>query len=594
MKNQVNAFFRRLFLLFITASLLLSGFSGCKVYRTITGFDPGAAAEEGEKDVTAQGSDEVDLPLEEETSPFADKDFTLNYNYSQPLNPYTCSNRFNLLVGNLVYESLYTYDADFHPQPMLAESAETDNGRVWRIKLKRGVTFHDGHELVAKDVIYALRQSASATGVYYGRFSNTFCLDISEVDTYELRFTLAYADWDFLRMLDVPILQTGSATQNNPVGTGPYRMTTSTDEVTGETSLFLTLNQGHRDAAKMPIDRIYLREYNDGNLSSAFSDGYIDLLEFDPVGLEAVSVQMDHETRYYNTPILQYLGFNHKNYVLSDASIRQPTPPPPHHTLIVDEILNGKALASPLILSPALDIYDPQWETELGAGYDLVAFSTAFSQFGMADVDQDGFLEYPHNGWTDFSLRLLVNNDNSAKIAVAERIAASLRSVGVDTVVEKESFSQYIYRLNHGDFDLYIAEVRLPADFNPGELLRRYGVSNYGGITEARDQEGGYTQLIQSYLGTSPYARVPVPTPSGSEPEGGSGSGSGETVLVEDDSQRRQAAYELCRYVYQTAPIIPICYKKYCVISHRNVVYNLHPSKSNVFRNFAECTITMQ
>jgi peptide/nickel transport system substrate-binding protein len=58
-----------------------------------------------------------------------------------------------------VYEALYTYDKNYNPIPLLAESHTVgDNGRSYTFKLRRGVKFHNGKELTSADVVASLRR----------------------------------------------------------------------------------------------------------------------------------------------------------------------------------------------------------------------------------------------------------------------------------------------------------------------------------------------------------------------------------------------------------------------------------------------------
>src|SRR5215468_10145716 len=51
-----------------------------------------------------------------------------------------------------IYENLFTYDRQYSPVPMLAESATpADGGRRYTIKLRRGVKFHNGKEMTSAD-----------------------------------------------------------------------------------------------------------------------------------------------------------------------------------------------------------------------------------------------------------------------------------------------------------------------------------------------------------------------------------------------------------------------------------------------------------
>src|SRR5499427_706773 len=56
-----------------------------------------------------------------------------------------------------VYETLYTYDKNFSPIPMLAEGhTVADGGRRYTITLRKGVKFHNGKEMTAADVAASL------------------------------------------------------------------------------------------------------------------------------------------------------------------------------------------------------------------------------------------------------------------------------------------------------------------------------------------------------------------------------------------------------------------------------------------------------
>jgi peptide/nickel transport system substrate-binding protein len=58
-----------------------------------------------------------------------------------------------------VYESLFTYDKNYSPTPMLADSyTVTDGGRRHTIKLRQGVKFHNGKEMTSADVVPSLKR----------------------------------------------------------------------------------------------------------------------------------------------------------------------------------------------------------------------------------------------------------------------------------------------------------------------------------------------------------------------------------------------------------------------------------------------------
>ena len=58
-----------------------------------------------------------------------------------------------------VFETLYTYDKQYSPIPLLVEShAVSDNGRTYTFKLRRGVKFHNGRDMNAEDVALSLKR----------------------------------------------------------------------------------------------------------------------------------------------------------------------------------------------------------------------------------------------------------------------------------------------------------------------------------------------------------------------------------------------------------------------------------------------------
>ncbi|MBI1847419.1 MAG: ABC transporter substrate-binding protein [Candidatus Rokubacteria bacterium] len=56
-----------------------------------------------------------------------------------------------------VYETLYTFDRNFNPMPLLAEGQTVaDGGRRYTIRLRHGVKFHNGKEMTSADVVASL------------------------------------------------------------------------------------------------------------------------------------------------------------------------------------------------------------------------------------------------------------------------------------------------------------------------------------------------------------------------------------------------------------------------------------------------------
>ncbi|MCW3475002.1 ABC transporter substrate-binding protein [Limobrevibacterium gyesilva] len=63
--------------------------------------------------------------------------------------------------GYYVFDTLYSTDSRMRPQPQMAEGHEVSgNGRLWRIRLREGLKFHDGTPVRAIDCVASLQRWA--------------------------------------------------------------------------------------------------------------------------------------------------------------------------------------------------------------------------------------------------------------------------------------------------------------------------------------------------------------------------------------------------------------------------------------------------
>lgn len=68
-------------------------------------------------------------------------------------------------LSQQVFEGLFTFDAAFNPQPMLVEDyTVSDDGLTYTFKLRSGIKFHDGSDLVAEDVVASLNRWGTING----------------------------------------------------------------------------------------------------------------------------------------------------------------------------------------------------------------------------------------------------------------------------------------------------------------------------------------------------------------------------------------------------------------------------------------------
>jgi peptide/nickel transport system substrate-binding protein len=128
-------------------------------------------------------------------------------------------------VSNL-YEPLFGRDAAYNIEPVLAESIEpTEKGKVWTVRLRAGVSFHNGKSLDADDVIFTLRRIRDQPGTGAASLRIVDMAGLQKIDARTVRIPLnqPYALFqDDLAQYYMAIVPVGfDATR--PVGTGPFR-----------------------------------------------------------------------------------------------------------------------------------------------------------------------------------------------------------------------------------------------------------------------------------------------------------------------------------------------------------------------------------
>jgi peptide/nickel transport system substrate-binding protein len=132
-----------------------------------------------------------------------------------------------------IYETLYTYDKNFVPIPMLAEGhAISDGGRRYTITLRKGVKFHNGREMTSADVVPSLQRWGKISTPGKPLWKNVEAVEAK--DPYTVVIHLKEPSGSLLYGLGRPnagaaiypkevIAAAGDQQVKEFIGTGPYR-----------------------------------------------------------------------------------------------------------------------------------------------------------------------------------------------------------------------------------------------------------------------------------------------------------------------------------------------------------------------------------
>jgi len=128
---------------------------------------------------------------------------------------------------NMFYNGLTRYDRNLAAQPELAETMESSDRQTWRIKLRKGVAFHDGKPLTSSDVVYSLlRHKDPATASKIKTIADQF-VEIRGDGPDEVVIRLAGPNADLpliLAQAQFLIVRNGERNFHTVNGTGPYKL----------------------------------------------------------------------------------------------------------------------------------------------------------------------------------------------------------------------------------------------------------------------------------------------------------------------------------------------------------------------------------
>ncbi|NDL62227.1 ABC transporter substrate-binding protein [Acerihabitans arboris] len=148
-----------------------------------------------------------------------------NASASDTLDPAKGSNSGDYTRQFMFYNGLTELDKNLVAQPALAESIDSSDGVIWQLKLRPGVTFHDGKALTAQDVVYSLsRHKDPAVASTAITLAEQF-KQITAAGAGEVMIELTQPNFDLPALLATSpflILQDGARDFSKANGTGPF------------------------------------------------------------------------------------------------------------------------------------------------------------------------------------------------------------------------------------------------------------------------------------------------------------------------------------------------------------------------------------
>ena len=436
---------KRIAAILLLVAMMAGIFCGCS--------DSGAYIPTGD----GLSSDDATVP----TSPVTEQKLSLPYYPERGLNPYQTSDYVNRNIFSIIYQGLFSVDAQYNVYPVLCQSYTVSKDMKTYVFYPAAATFPDGEPLTAADVEASLK-TAMSSEIYKGRFRYIKSIKLTEDNGVQVALTTPCENLPLL--LDVPILKKTQQTDDRPLGTGPYLYERYND------ALRLRRRTDWWCAAQLPVtaEHISLVEgESPSQLRDEFEFNGLGLVSSDPGSSSYVDFHSDYELWDSENGLFLYLGCNTKNAILSNQSIRAALTFAIDRDTIAEEFYHDFAYSAVLAASPKSPVYSQALAQKYGHAPEKL--TQALAESG---------LETP-------TVKLLLNTDDSVRLRAGRAIARMLTAAGLKVVTDERNGENYLKALKQRNFDLYLGQTRLSANMDLSEFFDTAGVLNYGSMSNA-------------------------------------------------------------------------------------------------------------
>ncbi len=362
------------------------------------------------------------------------------------INPILASaNDLDADIANLIYSGLFYFNEDLELNPNLATDYEiSEDQKQYTVKLREGVSWHDGQPFTANDIIFTIR--SIQTPDYGSPLLNTFqSVNVEKIDDFTVRFTLPQPYAPFLTTLTVGIVpehvwsaiepKNASLAEQmlKPVGTGPYKFSELTNRrKTGDITEYKLVKYKDYHLDKPFIDEIIFTFYTSHEeaanallTSKANGVGFLPLQLID-------NFQDKKNINIHRLLLPQYFAifFNQqKNEALNEAGVRSALALAIDREALVSKALMSQGEALHLPIPPGIINYDGDFTPPPPQ---IKSAQQNLSESGWKDTNEDGIRE--KNGKKLYIK--LTTTDWPEYIATAELIKEQWSEIGVEVELE--------------------------------------------------------------------------------------------------------------------------------------------------------------
>jgi peptide/nickel transport system substrate-binding protein len=381
------------------------------------------------------------------------------------LDPHKTSAYASFQVLENVFDTLVEPDEELQFQPALAESWETsDDGLTWTFTLRDGVTWHNGRELVADDVVYSYTRIIDEELANSYRFSSVE--DVTAPDEQTVVITVSRPTPNLLANIGAfkgtaivakENVENGSITRE-PIGTGAFRF----DSYAPGDRLKIVRNEDYW-GGEVPLDGVTFSFVSEPTVALTNLQGgqvhWTDNLPPQQVeslmGNDQLTVEAVASNDYW------YFAANQARKPFDDPRVRQALAWGTDREQITEAATFGLATVNQTAIPEGSAFY-----------YDYSPYER--------DVDKAKSLLSEAGVTTPLPMDLMVTNEYPETVTAAQVMQSQLKEIGVEVKIRTLDFASWLDQQGQGNFDVfmlgwlgnidpddfYYAQHRTDANFN--------------------------------------------------------------------------------------------------------------------------------
>ncbi len=403
----------------------------------------------------------------------------------QSMDPYFINNDDTNSVLSNIFDNLVMFDKDIKIQSNLAVSWSNPSPKVWILKLRKGVKFHNGSTFNADDVVFSYNRVKNWKKSAFKSKINML-EKVEKIDDFTVKMTTVKPYPIFLRQLTyVSIMdketlkgKTDQWVGLHPIGTGPYTL----DSWSKGSYLKLKVNNSYWKGNSTYDKVVFKPLTNDATRIAGLLSGAVDIINKVPA-VDVARIQKSDKLNFFMLPSLRtiyiHMDQHREKSPFLDKRVRQAFSYAINRKSITKYIMKGFAVTASQI--NASTIY----------GYDKSLKSFEYNPKKAKELLAEA-------GYKDgFKIQLdALNSGDYPKVAQA--VASDLARVGIKVKVNvtpgslffgkmgkrETSFSLIGWASGSGDASSFYDSIVHSVNSDKG-----YGKYNWGNFSNAKTDE---------------------------------------------------------------------------------------------------------